>query len=198
MYLHRILCLSIILLLTLCYNCNLHFLSVSPDCRLLDGNNYTSLPPMVFAPRYCQVWFCCCCSVTKLCPTLCDPVDCSMPGSLSLIISWSLPKFTSVESVMSSNHLTLCQPLLLLPSIFPHIRVFSNESAVHIRWPTYWSFIFSISPFNEYSGLISFKINCFDLLAVQRTLKSLLQYHSSKASILSVVSVQSVQLLSCV
>ena len=100
---------------------------------------------MVFAPRYSQVWFCCCCPVTKLCLTLCDPMDCSMPGSLSLIISWSLPKFTSIESVMSSNHLTLCRPLLLLPSIFPSTRVFSNELALHIRWPKYWSFSASAS-----------------------------------------------------
>ena len=90
----------------------------------------------------------------------------------------------SIESVMPSNHLILCHPLLLLPSIFPSIRVFSNESAHHIRWPKYWSFSFSISPSNEYSGLISFGVDWFDLLAVQGTLKSLLQHHSSKASIL--------------
>ena len=90
----------------------------------------------------------------------------------------------SIESVMPSNHLILYCPLLLLPSIFPSIRVFSNESVLHIRWPKYWNFSFSISPSNEYSGLISFKIDWFDLLAVQRTLKSLLQHHNSKASIL--------------
>ena len=90
----------------------------------------------------------------------------------------------SIESVMPSNHLILCHLLLLLPSIFPSIRVFSSELALHIRWPKYWSFCFSISPSNEYSGLISFRINWFDLLAVQRTLKSLLQHHSSKASFL--------------
>ena len=90
----------------------------------------------------------------------------------------------SIESVMSSNHLILCHPLLLLPSIFPSIRVFSKESVLRIRWPKYWSFSFSISPANEYSGLISFRTDCFDLLAVQGTLKSLLQHHSSKASIL--------------
>ena len=104
-------------------------------------------------------------------------------ASLSLTISWSLLKPMSIESVMSSNHLILCRPLLLLTSIFPSIRVFSNESALRIRWPKYWSFTFSISPSNEYSGLISFRIAWFDLLAVQRTLKSL-QHHSSKASIL--------------
>ena len=90
----------------------------------------------------------------------------------------------SIESVMPSSHLTLCCPLLLLPSIFPSIRIFSNESVLHIRWPKYWSFSFSISPSNEYSGLISLRIDWFDLLAVQGTLKSLLQHHSSKASIL--------------
>ena len=90
----------------------------------------------------------------------------------------------SIESVMPSNHLTLCRPLLLLLSIFPSIRVFSNESALHIRWPKYWSFSFSISPSNEQPGLISFRMDCLDLLAVQGTLKSLLQHHSSKASVL--------------
>ena len=90
----------------------------------------------------------------------------------------------SIESVMPSNHLTLCCPLYILPSIFPSIRVFSNESALHIRWPKYWSFSFNISPSNEYSGLISFRMDWLDLLAVQGTLKSLLQLHSSKASIL--------------
>ena len=105
-------------------------------------------------------------------------------ASLSITNSQSLLKLTSMESVMPSNHLILCCPLLLPPSIFPSIRVFSIESILHIRWPKYWSFIFSISRFNEYSGLLSFRIECFDLLAVQRTLKSLLQHHSSKASIL--------------
>ena len=98
-------------------------------------------------------------------------------------ISWSLLNM-SIESVMPSNHLILCHPLLLLPSIFPSIRVFSNESALHIRWPKYWSFSFNISPSNEHSGLISFRMDWLDLLAVQGTLKSLLQHHSSKASIL--------------
>ena len=116
--------------------------------------------------------------------------DCVTPwtaarqASLSFTISWSLIKLMSVESVMLSNHLVLCHPLLLLPSVFPSIRVFSNESALCIRWPKYWSFSFSINPSNEYSGLISFRIDWFDLFAVQETLKSLLQHHSSKASIL--------------
>jgi len=105
-------------------------------------------------------------------------------ASLSITNSQSLLKFISIESVMPSNHLIFCHPLLLLPSIFPSIRVFSNESALHIRWPKYCSFSFSISPTNEYSGLISFRMDWLDLLAVQGTLKSLLQHHSSKASIL--------------
>ena len=107
-----------------------------------------------------------------------------MPSFPSLSISRSLLKVISIELVMSSNHLILCRPLLLLPSIFPSIRVFSNESALRIRWPKYWNFSFSISPSNEYSGLISFRIDWFHLLVVQGTLKSLLQHHSSKASIL--------------
>ena len=105
--------------------------------------------------------------------------------SLSITNSWSLLKLMSTESVMPSNHLILCHPLLLLPSsILPSIRVFSNESALHIRWPKYWSFSFNISPSSEHPGLISFKMDWLDLLAVQGTLKSLLQQHSSKASIL--------------
>ena len=105
-------------------------------------------------------------------------------ASLSFTIPWSLLKLMSIESVLPSHHLILCHPLLLLPSIFPSIRVFSKESVLHIRWPKYWSFSFSISPSNEYSGLISFRIDWFDVFAVQGTLKSLLQHHSSKASIL--------------
>ena len=105
-------------------------------------------------------------------------------ASLSITNSQSLLKLTSIKSVMPSNRLILCYPLLLLPSIFPSLRVFSNESVLHIRWPKYWSCSFSISPSNEYSGLISFRIDWLDLLAVQGTLKSLLQQHNSKASIL--------------
>ena len=121
---------------------------------------------------------------SQSCPTLCDPMDCSTPG---FPVHHQLPKYIKlmpIESVMSSNHLILCRLPLLLPSIFPSIRVFSSESALRIRWPKYWSFSFSISPSNEYSGLISFKMDCLDLLAVQGTFKSLLQHHSSKASIL--------------
>ena len=112
-----------------------------------------------------------CCSVAKSCPTLCDLMDCSTPGSSVLHHSQSLLKFMSTESVMLSNHLILCC-LLLLPSIFPSIRVFSNQLALHIRWPKYGNFSFSISPSNEYSGLIPFRIDWFDLFAVQGTLKS--------------------------
>ena len=110
-------------------------------------------------------------------------MDCSTPG-LPITSSRGLLKLTSIESVMPPNHLILCRSLLLLPSIFPSIRVFSNESVLWIRWPKDWSFSFSISPSNEYSGLTSFRIDWFDLLAVQGTLNSLLQHHSSKASIL--------------
>ena len=122
-----------------------------------------------------------------MCPTLCDLKDFSMPG-FSVYHYWvnsrSLLKLMSIEVVMPSNNLILCCPLVLLPSVFPRIRVFSNESVLHIRWPKYWSFSFSISPSNEYSGQISFRMDWFDLLAVQGILKSLLQHHSSEASIL--------------
>ena len=124
-----------------------------------------------------------CCSVPQSCPTLCDCMDCSTPGSPVLHHLRSLLKLVSIESLMLSNHLILCHPLLLLPIIFPSIRVFSNESVLCITWPKYWSFNFSISPSNVYSGLISFGIDWLDLLAVQETLKSLLQHHNSKKSI---------------
>ena len=123
-------------------------------------------------------------SVTQSCLTLCNPMDCSTPGLPVHHQLLELLKLISIESVMPSNHLILCNPLLLLPSIFSSIRVFSNESVLCMRWPKYWSFSFSISPSNKYSGLISFKMDRLDLLAVQRTLKSLFQHHSSKASIL--------------
>ena len=112
------------------------------------------------------------------------PWTAARQASLSMTNSWSLLKLMSIELVMPSNHLILCHPLLVPPSIFPSIRVFSNGSVLHIRWPKDWSFSFSISPSNKYSGLISFKMDWLDLLAVQRTLKSLLQHHTSKASIL--------------
>ena len=126
----------------------------------------------------------------------CDPMSHS---TLGLPVHHQLPKSTqtheSIESVVPSNHLILCHPLLLLPSVFPSIRVFSKESALHIRWPKYWSFSFSISPSNEYSGLISFRIDWLNLLAVQGTHKSLLQHCSSKASILQCSAFFMVQLL---
>ena len=114
---------------------------------------------------------------SQSCPTLCNPIITARQASLSITNSQSLLKLMSIELVMPSNHLILCRPLLLLTSIFPSIRVFSNESVLCIRWPKYWSFSFTISPSNEYSGLISFRM---DLLAVQGTLKSLFQHHSSK------------------
>ena len=112
------------------------------------------------------------------------PWTAACQASLSIINSWNMLKLTSIESVMPSNHLILCRPLLLPLSIFPSIGVFSNESVLRIRWPKYWSFSFSISPSNKYSGFISFRMDWLDLLAVQGTLKSLLQHHSSRASIL--------------
>ena len=124
----------------------------------------------------------CCCAVMSNSLQIHGLQHASLPCPFT--ISWSLLKLMSIESVMPSNHLILCRPLLLWPSIFPSIRVSSNESVLHIRWPKDWSFSFSISPSNEYSGLISFRRDWFDLLAVQGTLKSLLQHHSSKASIL--------------
>ena len=120
-------------------------------------------------------------SVAQSCPTLCDPMNCSLPG---LPVHHQLLELMSIKLVIPSNHLIFCHPLLLPPSIFPSIKVFSSESVRCIRWTKDWSFSFNISPSNEYSGLISFRIDWFDLLAVQGTLKSLLQHHSSKASIL--------------
>ena len=118
--------------------------------------------------------------VAQSCPTLCDPMNCSMPGFPVHHQLLDSPKLTSIESVMPSSHLILCRPLLLLPPIPPSIRVFSNESTLHMRWPKYWSFSFSIIPSKAIPGLISFRMNWLDLLAVQGTLKSLLQHHSSK------------------
>ena len=142
-------------------------------------------------PCFCSVQFS---SVVQSCPTLCDPMDCYTPGLPVHHQLRNLLKLMSSESVMPSNHLILCRPLLLPPSIFPSIRVFSNESVLCIRWPKYWSFSFSISPSNEYAGLISFRMDWLDLLVVQGTLKSLLQHHSAKASILQCSSFFIVQL----
>ena len=123
-------------------------------------------------------------SLGKLCPTICDSWTTACQASQSFTISWSLLKLMSIESVMPSSYLILCHSLLLLPSNVLSIRVFSSELALHIRWPEYWSFNFSISPSNEYSELISFRVDSFDLLAVQGTLKNILQHHNLKASIL--------------
>ena len=131
---------------------------------------------------------------TQSCLILCNPMNCSTPG---LPVHHQLPdllKLMSIELVMPSSHLILCHPLLLLPSIFPRIKVFSNESVLHIRWPKYWSSSFSISPSNEYSGLISFRMDWLDLLTVQETLKRRLQHHSSKASMLQCSPFFTVQL----
>ena len=133
-------------------------------------------------------------SVAQSCPTLCDPMNLSTSG---LPVHHQLPESTklmSIESVMPSSHLILCRPLLLLPSIFPSMRDFSSESALRIRWPKYWSFSFNISPSNEHPGLVSFRKGWLDLLAIQWALKSLLQHHSSKASILQCSAFFRVQL----
>ena len=133
-------------------------------------------------------------SVAQSCLTLCDSMDCSTPGPP---VHYQILEFTqlmSIESALPSNHLILCHPLLLLPSVFCSIRIFSNESVLCIRWPKYWSFSFNISPSNEYSGLISFRMDWLDLLTVQGTLKSLLQQHSSRASVLQLSAFFIVQL----
>ena len=135
-----------------------------------------------------------CSSVAQSCLTLCDPMDCSMPGLPVDHQLLSLLKLMFIKSVVPTNHLILCHPLLQLTSLFPNIRVFSNESVLRLRWPKYWNFSFNISPFNEHLGLISFRMDCLGLLAVQGTLKSLLQHHSSKAKILQCLVFFMVQL----
>ena len=149
---------------------------MTTECNGVSLNNNSSSSKRTFS----SVQFS---SVAQSCPTLCDPMNRSTPGLPVHHNSWGLLKLMSIESVMPSSHLILCCPLLLLPSVPPSIRVFSNESVLLIRWPKYWSFSFSISPSNEHPGLISFRMDWLDLLAVQGTLKSLLQHHSSKASI---------------
>ena len=146
---------------------------------------YISCLPLERVPLLC-----CCCSVAWSCPTLCHTWTTAHQASLSLTISWSLPKFIFIASVMLSSQLILWRSLLLLPSIFPNegkifpLRDFSTELSVHVRWPNYWSFSFSIISSSEYSGLIFLKIDWFDLLAVQGISRSLLQHHSLKASVL--------------
>ena len=145
---------------------------------------YSFPPPGVFRERsQNDIWSVVVQSLSRV-PIFATPWTAAHRASLSFTVSWSWLKLMSIEQVMPSNYLSLCHPLLLLPSIFSSIRVFSNESALRIRWPKNWSFSFSISPSNEYSGLISFRIDWFDLIAVQGTLKSLLQHHNSKSSIL--------------
>ena len=131
-----------------------------------------------------NVGICCCCSITQSCPTLRDPMDCTRQASQSFTISWSLLKLLSIELAMPFSYLILCRSLLLLLSIFPSITVFSSESTLRMRWPKYWSFSFSVIPSKEIPGLISFRMDWLNLLAVQGTLKSLLQHHSTKALIL--------------
>ena len=152
--------------------------SLSPTCTCIELGSILLGTSTLNTNNTC----CCCYSVAKSCLTLCDPMNFRHSRLPFFTMSRSLLTFTSIESVMLSNHLIISHPFLLLPSILPSIRVFSNESAFHIRWPKYQSF--SISPSSEYSGLISFRIDQFDLLALQGTLKSLLQHHSLKASIL--------------
>ena len=156
------------------------------SCLALSSPPLFILLEMPILPPLPLKLLCILCSVQFLsCVRLfATPWTAACQASLSITNSRSLPKLTSKDSVMPSNHLILCRTLLLLPSILPSIRVFSNESALRIRWPKYWSFSFSISPSNEHPGLISFRMDWLDLLAVQGTLKSLLQHHSSKASIL--------------
>ena len=129
-------------------------------------------------------------SVAQSCPTLCNPMNCSTPGLPSITNSQSSLRLTSTESVMPSSHLILCHPLLLLSPIPPSTRVFSNESTLHMRWPKYWSFSLSVSPSNEHPGLISLRTDWLYLLVVQGTLKSLLQHHSWKASILAAMKLK--------
>ena len=156
--------------------------SIFPSIRVLSNNSVLCDSSVQFS------------SVTQSCPTLCDPMNCSMPGLLSITNSRSSLKLTSIELVMPSSHLILCCSLLLLSPIPPRIRVFSNESTLHMRWPKYWSFSFSISPSREHPGLISFRMDWLDLLAVPGTPKSLLQHHISKASILRCSAFFGVQL----
>ena len=154
-----------------CCACPLH----TPPKRWADHLSYPSSPTLRHIPVIVQL------SCVQFFVT---PWTTACQAPLSSTVSWSLLTFMSIESVMLSNHLILCPSLLLLPSIFPSIRVFSSELAFHIKWPKYWSFSFSISPANEYSGWISFRIDWFDLLAVEGTLENLLQHHNSKVVIL--------------
>ena len=178
--------LLFLMLFVSCIDSDFHMVSFSFCLQLFLGYIVTSkcLNKIYTSPSISQKYFPLVVVVQSLSHVrfLATPWTVAHQASLSIAISWSLLKRMSIESMMPSNHLALCRPLLLLPSIFPSIKVFSNQSALCMRWPKYWSF--SLSPFNEYLGLISFRMDWFDFLAVQGTLKSLLQYHSSKASIL--------------
>ena len=171
-----------------------HLLQRVPETQLLTapnsthpsllGSNLASLLPPGHQGHLSSISFLCCCSVAQLCQALCNPWTAASQGSLSFPISLNLLTLISIELVMPSNNLILCCPLVLLPSIFPSTRVFSNELALCISWPKYWSFSLGISPSNEYLGLIYFRMDLFHLLLVQGTLKCLLQQHSSKAPVL--------------
>ena len=148
-------------------------------CYISSTSDHQALDPRVWGPLIQSIFSSVqSSSVTHSCPTLCNPWIAALQASLSITNSWSLLKLMSIESVMPSSHLILCRPLLLLHPIPPSIRVFSNESTLHMRWPKYWSFRFSISPSNEHPELISFRKDWLDLLAVQGILKSLHQHHS--------------------
>ena len=143
---------------------NFIFMYISSKCK----SYYRQVKCHLFFDYFhCCIAYICCCSVAQSCPTLCNPMDCSTPGFPVFQISWILLKLMSIELVIPSDHLFLFHPLILLPSVFPNIRVFSDESALFIRWPKYWSFSSSISPSNEYSGLIFLRIDWFDLFAAQ-------------------------------
>ena len=170
----------------------LNFFFFLPSPPLLNLSGKSRYPCLVITGLFVDI-LCCCCSVAQSCLIPCNSWPAAHQASLSFTISWNLLKLMSIELVMPSNHFILCCPLLLLPSIFPSIKVFSSESALCIRWPKYWSF--SISPSSEYSGLIYFRIVWCDLLAVQGTCKSLLQHQSSKASVLQYSAFFMVQFL---
>ena len=170
-----------------CGHCWVFHICWHMECSTFTASSFRiwSSPTGIPSPLLALLVVSCCCLVAKLCLTLCDPMDCSKPDSP--VHPGVCSDSCALNRMMPSNHLILCYPLLP-PSIFSSIRVFSSELALQIRWPKYWHFSFSISPSNEYSGLISLRIDWFDLLAVQGTLKSLLQHHSSRASVLRLLA----------
>ena len=161
-----------------------HISGISVTCYWVTNFIYDMVSHCVFARKTGLIWIVVVQVLSRSCLIFCDPMDCSTTDFPSFTVSQTFLKLMSIESMMPSNHLILWRSLLLLPSIFPSIKVFSSESALLIKWPKYSSFIFSISPSNKYSELISFRADWFDRLAVQGTVKSLLQHHSAKASIL--------------